>query len=129
MNLRIALPIALLMGVAFLPVSCKKAAEAAGVELTAENAGAKATEAIGSLTEGLKGLGDMTDVTKITEKVGALGKPLALLEGAKKMLGDKMPSLGGIGDMVGSLTSKFAGQEGIMKILGPFLEKLKGLIG
>ncbi len=126
MNIRIALPIALLMGFAFLPTSCSKAKEAAGVDITLENAPVKAAEALKGVTEGL---GKITDLESAKSAVTSLASPMAMLASAKKLLGDKMPDLGSLGGIVGTLKEKFAGKTEILGVLQPILDKIMAMVG
>lgn len=139
MNTKLFLPLALALPM--LAVSCDKAADAAdnaknAVEnmdfssMKPEAVKEKAAEAVSSLKDGFKNLGDMTDVEKIKEKVASLTSSANVLEKIKGAMPNiELPSMDGMGEMVQSLTTKFKDNADIWKHVEPLINKVKGLMG
>lgn len=134
MNTKLFLPLALALP---MFASCEKAAEAGdGIkdavenfdigDMTPEAMTSKATEMAGGLTTAISGLTDKASIESFAKdwmpKLDQLGS-------LKDALGDKMPSMDSLKGAVTGLTEKFSGDAGIMAVLGPILEKLKGLVG
>jgi hypothetical protein len=131
MNIRFALPLALLMGAAFLPSCGEQAAEAKDhakglVEQAKEMSPAKVTETITKITSGLNGV---TDLESAKKAAADLMPNLDILATAKKALGDKMPDLGNLSKIVDTVKAKFAGQAGVLDALKPIFDKLMPLMG
>ena len=128
MKIRIALPIALVLGAAFLPACSKSDAKEAkdAVENVAGEGIAKAGDALKSVTSGLK---DITDLESAKKAAKDLLPSLETLKGLKDKVGDKMPDMSALGDAVQSLKDKFSGDQGILDALKPLFDKIKALLG
>lgn len=77
---------------------------------------------LGSKLEGIKDEAGAIDVTKAVEPVV---DQLSKLKGA---LGDNMPSMDQLKGVIDGLKTKFGGDDSIMKVLQPLIEKLQSLL-
>ena len=85
----------------------------------------KVGELGGMLTSKLESIKDEASAVDVKKAVEPVVDQLSKLKGA---LGDNMPSMDQLGGIVDSLKSKFGGDEGIMSVLQPLIEKLQNLM-
>lgn len=105
----------------------KNAAESVDFDvskLSSEELTGKMTELSGSVVEKL---GSITDIDSAKDAVGMLGPIVEKMGSMKTMLGDKMPDLGALKTAAEGLASKFGGDEGIMGVLKPVLDKIMAM--
>jgi len=84
----------------------------------------KVSELSSGLVSKLQGVETSADATEVTKEVAPALDQLGKLKG---LLGDNMPKLDSLDDLVEKLTTKFKGSEGILETLKPVLEKLRSL--
>ena len=84
---------------------------------------AEYTESLGSKLGEIKDKASAMDVSKAAEPV------VDMLSKAKDILGENMPDLSSLTGVVDDLKSKFGGDEGVMSVLKPLLDKLQSLLG
>ncbi|MFT5288373.1 MAG: hypothetical protein ACI8QS_001991 [Planctomycetota bacterium] len=85
----------------------------------------KFSGATASMTEGLSGIKDLATAQNFADTFGPLMEKMGAM---KDLLGDKMPDMSSLGGMVSGLTEKFSGDDSIMAVLKPILEKVTALV-
>ncbi len=94
-------------------------------ELGVDGMVAKVGDLGDSLKSKLEGIQDKAGAIDVAETMGPVVEQLNKL---KKALGDKMPTIEGLNGVVTNLKDKFSGDESVMKVLQPLLDKLKNLM-
>lgn len=82
--------------------------------------------ASGSIAETLGGISDVASAEKAKDMIAPM---LDKLGSMKDMLGDNMPSMDSLKGAISGLTEKFSGDNSIMSVLQPILDKLQSLVG
>ncbi len=73
-------------------------------------------------------LGEVKDEASIKDLISKFGPQIDQLSGMKSKLTGMLPDTTGLTKVIGSLTEKFKGNEGVMKLLQPFLDKITALL-
>ena len=136
----------LLVPALFLSTACSGDVDASDIKDGVMEAGSNALESLGdidltslsvdqvkeqfsgataSMTESLGGIKDLATAENFAEKFGPLMDKMGSM---KALLGENMPDMSSLGDMVSGLTEKFSGDDSIMGVLKPILEKVTALV-
>ncbi len=115
-----------------LSAAAGKLSEAAG-ELKNLDLGALSGDALEEKASELKGmladkLSDIKDQASAESARDMLNPILDKLEQAKKMLNDKMPNMDAVKNAANQLKEKFAGDQGVLKVLQPLLDRINALM-
>ncbi len=93
-------------------------------QLGADEMKQKADEIVASVRSSFDAVRDEVSAAKVRETVEPL---LGQLETLKSSLGAKMPSLDSLKNLVADLKARFAGNDAILRVLQPVLDKIQNL--
>jgi predicted small secreted protein len=134
---RFALPLAL----ALCPLAGCNKTEGAATDIT--NAAKKVAESVDfsklsgdalktqvgqTFTNLTAGLNSIKDEATAKDLIGKFGPMIDSLTSMKSKLAGNLPDTSAITKALGDVAAKFKGQEGIMKVLQPFLDKVTALL-